>query len=155
MHIHKYEKIVLGLTIALLLTAATAIAVAAMSGHAHLPAPVGRVDPAKVRETAPFNQTGLRDLGGGQYEATMIARVWAFEPAEIRVPAGSTVTFTIASADVTHGLLIENTNVNLTIIPGQISRATAVFKQAGTYLMVCHEYCGASHHTMSGRVIVQ
>jgi cytochrome c oxidase subunit 2 len=40
------------------------------------------------------------------------------------------------------------------VIPGQVSRVTATFDKPGEYLIVCHEYCGAGHHVMFGKVIV-
>src|SRR5262249_10314313 len=108
-----------------------------------------------VPETPPFNQPGLRQIGPREYEAVIVAQVWNWNPREIRVPAGSKVNFVIASRDVTHGLLIDGTTVNTMILPGQISRMAYTFERPREYLMVCHEYCGAGHHTMSGRVIVE
>ena len=69
--------------------------------------------------------------------------------------SGSTVTFKIASTDVTHGFLLEGTNANIMVIPGQISIVTVKLNEPGEYLFVCHEYCGVGHHLMSGKVIVE
>jgi cytochrome c oxidase subunit 2 len=85
----------------------------------------------------------------------MTAQVWSFAPAEIRVPAGSTVTFVATSKDVVHGLLIPKANVNVMLLPGQVARATARFDRPGEYPMFCHEYCGIAHHVMWGTVIVE
>ena len=155
MHIHVYERMVLGVTIAILLFAGGAIAGSVFGSHLHLPGPAGKVDPRTIRQTQPFDSPGLREMGPGSYEAVMLAQTWAFVPAEIRVPAGATVTFRVASADVTHGFLIEHTNVNLTLIPGYVAEATATFRDPGTYLILCHEYCGVGHHNMFARVVVQ
>ena len=70
-------------------------------------------------------------------------------------PAGSTVTFFVTSADLLHGLLIERTNVNIMIFPGEVTRTTARFDEPGEYRFLCHEYCGLAHHTMFGKVIVE
>ena len=78
-----------------------------------------------------------------------------FAPAEVQVPAGSTVTFTVASVDVTHGMAVQGTALNLTLIPGYVAEATTTFPSPGSYLIVCHEYCGIGHQTMYGRVVVQ
>jgi cytochrome c oxidase subunit 2 len=155
MHIHAYEKIILGLTAIVLLAAMGALAGSVFGSHIHLPGPAGKVDPRILRQTPPFDSPGLRSLGGGQYEAVLIAQMWSYAPNQIRVPAGSTVNFRIASADVTHGLIIEKTDVNLTIIPGHVAEASATFRQPGTYLMLCHEYCGISHHMMYAQVVVE
>jgi cytochrome c oxidase subunit II len=154
-HIHVYERIVLGVTALLLLAAMGALAGSFFGSHIHLPGPVGTYDPSTLRQTPPFDAPGLHDLGGGRYEAIMVAQTWAFAPNEIRVPVGANVTFRVASADVTHGFIIEKTDANLTLIPGQIAETSATFREPGTYLFLCHEYCGIGHQTMYGRVVVQ
>ena len=70
------------------------------------------------------------------------------------VPAGSEVTFYITSPDVQHGFKLEGTNVNMMIIPGQVSSLTQRFDTPGDYTWVCHEYCGAGHAAMYGTVTV-
>ena len=65
------------------------------------------------------------------------------------------MTFLAAATDVIHGLHISGTRVNMMLIPGQISRNTYRFEQPGEHLLICHEYCGAGHHLMSGKVIVE
>ena len=85
----------------------------------------------------------------------MVGQTFIFRPNEIRVPAGADLTFTATTIDVMHGLNIEGTRVNMMLIPGQISRNTYRFDEPGEYLIICHEYCGAGHHTMSGKIIVE
>ncbi len=94
-------------------------------------------------------------MGPGRYEVVLLGSAWSWNPAEIRVPAGSEVTFLAAATDVIHGLHIEGTRVNMMLIPGQISRNTFRFEEPGEHLLICHEYCGAAHHLMSGKVIVE
>jgi cytochrome c oxidase subunit 2 len=57
--------------------------------------------------------------------------------------------------DVQHGVKILRTNVNMMILPGQVSTLSATFEEPGTYQFICHEYCGAAHHTMYGQIIVE
>ena len=132
-----------------------ALAVTALGAGIHLPGRDGRIDPTRVAQTAPFDEPGLVAVGPGRFEVRMTAQIWSFAPAEIRVPAGSTVTFVATSKDVVHGLLIPKANVNVMLLPGQIARATARFDQPGEYPMLCHEYCGIAHHVMWGKVIVE
>ena len=122
---------------------------------AHVPSHEAVIDPKRVKQTAPFDNTGVFDRGGGRYDVVMTGQIWTFDPNEIRVPVGSYVTFTTTSQDVIHGLRVEKTNVNLMLIPGEVGRATAHFTEKGTYLLVCHEYCGLAHQTMFGKVIVE
>jgi cytochrome c oxidase subunit 2 len=120
-----------------------------------VPGANGRVDPQALAQTPPFDQPGLVEIAPGRYEATIIAQVFQFTPMQIEVPVGAKVTFIMTSRDVIHGFKISNTPVNMMIVPGQISRATTTFDKPGEYLFVCHEYCGAGHHVMSGKVIVR
>ncbi|MFZ0890626.1 MAG: cytochrome c oxidase subunit II [Candidatus Binataceae bacterium] len=108
-----------------------------------------------LRQTPPFNAPGLKQIAPGRYEAVVIGRTWAFTPDEIDVPVGAEVTFRATSADVVHGFFIPNTRVNMMLIPGEISVATYKFTRPGEYLILCHEYCGMLHHTMSGKVVVK
>jgi cytochrome c oxidase subunit II len=132
-----------------------ALAVTALGAGIHLPGRDGRIDPTQVAQTVPFDEPGLVQVGPGRFEARMTAQIWSFAPAEIRVPAGSTVTFVTTSKDVVHGLLIPGANVNVMLLPGQVGRVTARFDRPGEYLMLCHEYCGIAHHMMWGKVIVE
>jgi cytochrome c oxidase subunit 2 len=114
-----------------------------------------RVTPALVAQTAPFDAPGVKQTGPGRYEVVLTSQIWAFAPNEIRVPAGSTVTFIATSRDVVHGLLIPRARVNVMLLPGQVARVTTRFDRPGEYSMLCHEYCGIAHHTMWGKVIVE
>ena len=136
-----------GMLVALLVTAY------GMGIHVH--GQEGTIDPRTAAQTAPFDNPGVREIAPRRYEVVMLSQIWFFRPNEIRVPVGSEVTFVATSTDVTHGLRVQGTNVNFMIIPGQISRASARFNQPGEYLLVCHEYCGLGHQTMSGKVIVE
>ena len=93
--------------------------------------------------------------GPGRYDVYMRAQIWSFAPNEIKIPAGSTVTFFVTSADLLHGLLIEHTNVNIMVLPGQVTKTTTRFDEPGEYRFLCHEYCGLAHHVMFGKVIVE
>ena len=64
------------------------------------------------------------------------------------------MTFYVTSKDVQHGFQIEGTNVNMQIVPGQVSMLSHRFDKPGEYLWVCHEYCGTGHAAMYGKVIV-
>lgn len=132
-----------------------ALAVTAFGAGIHLPSVEGRVPATHVAQHPPFDAPGVRQTGPGQYEVVMTSQIWAFAPSEIRLPAGSTVTFVTTSKDVVHGLLIPRAHVNVMLLPGQISRVTARFEKPGEYAMFCHEYCGIAHHTMWGKIIVE
>jgi cytochrome c oxidase subunit 2 len=132
-----------------------AIALSAFALGIHLPGVTGRVDPARLDTTPPFSQPGVRQVGPGRYEVVIVGRIWQFTPNEIRVPAGSEVTFIATSRDVVHGFKVQGTPINMMLVPGQVSTLTTRFDRPGEYLFVCHEYCGTGHHVMFGRVIVE
>jgi cytochrome c oxidase subunit 2 len=132
-----------------------AIVITAFGMHISVPGIVASIDPATVNETPPFDKPGVIRTAPGRYEVAMVASTWSFRPNEIRVPVGSQVQFTITSVDVIHGMRVQGTNINVMIVPGQVSRATARFDTAGEFLFMCHEYCGVAHHVMAGKVIVE
>ncbi len=111
--------------------------------------------PTCVTDIPPFDQPAIKEVAPGQYVVNVVAQMWKFNPREIKVPAGSTVTFNLTSKDVQHGFKILNTNVNMMAVPGVVNRAMVRFDQPGEYLIVCHEYCGLGHHAMSAKVIVE
>lgn len=131
-----------------------AIVITAFAVGIAVPGNAGRVDPKTLNTTAPFDQPGLRELAPGRYEAVVVAQLFSFTPGEIQVPAGSKVTFIVTSRDVIHGFKVENTPINMMVVPGQISRLTTTFNTPGEYYLYCHEYCGGGHHLMAGKIVV-
>ena len=85
----------------------------------------------------------------------MLAQTWSFTPQQIEVPRGSTVNFQVTSVDVIHGFVIQDTDANLMLIPGQVASTSVTFGTPGTYLLMCHEYCGVGHQAMYARIIIQ
>jgi cytochrome c oxidase subunit 2 len=119
-----------------------------------LPGHEARIAPGRVMSDAPFAEPRVIERGPGRYDAYVRVQIWAFVPNEIKMPAGSSVTFYLTSPDVQHGFMIERTNINVMVLPGQVSKITARFDEPGEYRFVCHEYCGVGHHLMFGKVIV-
>ncbi len=156
MRIHHYEKGFLWFSGFMLVAFLVALFFASAMMGIHLPGAVaeGTIDPAQVRSIAPFDNPGVHRTGDHSYEAVVVAQAWAFQPREIRVPAGAEITFIATSVDVIHGFRIEGSFINMMLIPGQISRNTYTFDEPGTHLLLCHEFCGAGHHLMSGVVVV-
>lgn len=156
MHVDRYEGAWMRISAAVLVIFFVAITVSAFSIGFQVPGVYQRIDPATLMNPdSPFANPQLRELAPGKYEAYIRAQIWLFTPGEIRVPAGSTITFYATSMDVQHGVKILKTNVNMMILPGQVSTLSATFNEPGTYNFVCHEYCGSAHHTMYGRIIVE
>lgn len=155
-HVDRYESAWMRLSFVVLVIFLVATTVSAFSVGFQVPGVYQRIDPATLMdEDSPFANPQVRELAPGRYEAYIRAQIWLFTPGEIRIPAGSKVTFYVTSMDVQHGIKIMKTNINMMVLPGQISTLSATFNEPGTYQFVCHEYCGTAHHTMYGRIIVE
>lgn len=154
MHLHKFEKIWLAFGIIALIIFLSVVGVGAFhQGHT----PSGgqmTIDSEKVNETKPFNEPGLQQKEDGSYEVVMVALAFGYKPGKVTVPVGEEITFTITSEDVVHSFSIVGTNVNMMAVPGQINHKTHTFKETGTYLVICNEYCGNGHHFMSTEIEV-
>ncbi|MFT2719098.1 cytochrome C oxidase subunit II [Deinococcus sp. A31D244] len=133
------------------------------TGHAHDgPVVKGRVDPAQLAAT-PFATPGLVvDRAGqpvlnaqGTLDAYLVAGGFTFQPAVLRVPAGVPVTLHVTATDVVHGFQVTGTNVNVEILPGHVASLTVTFRHPGEQHVICNEYCGAGHHNMITRFIVE
>jgi cytochrome c oxidase subunit II len=110
--------------------------------------------PTCLTDVKPFQEGSIVEQGPKRYEIHLVAKMWAFEPAEISVLPGSTADIYVASKDVTHGVNIAGTNFNLMAVPGAVNYQRVKFDKAGDYLVVCNEYCGTAHHQMAGVIHV-
>jgi cytochrome c oxidase subunit 2 len=155
LHVEKYERIFLYLTVAVLVAAFTAIIMSVVESNIHLPTKSATIDPSALDSTPPFDAPGLYQVGENEYQAVIVAQAFVFTPDEITVPEGATVTFLVASRDVIHGFMIPRTNVNVMVIPGQVTEVTQTFEDAGEHQIICHEFCGIGHHQMFGKVVVE
>jgi cytochrome c oxidase subunit 2 len=70
------------------------------------------------------------------------------------VPAGSTVDIYLSAADVTHGLILLGTNLNLMAVPGVVNYARVKFDKPRVYQLLCHEFCGTGHDRMAAELHV-
>ena len=159
MHIDRYERLFIYAAVALLVVFMGALAVSSFAFGIRVPTAYEKVGTRTV--ATPPSPWGLpaeeriRELSPGNYEVYLLAQMWQFSPNTITVPAGSRVTFYSTSKDVQHGFKIIDTNINIMALPGEVGVLTATFDEPGTYNFVCHEYCGALHHTMYGQVVVE
>jgi len=161
MEIHKYEKIWFGVSLLLIVGFIGTIAYGAVgAGVEMISDSGGTIDPDNINDHERFEELGVEQVGENEYEASVVAQQFFFSAdrsdplGPIEVPANSEVTFYITSPDVTHGFEVVGTNVNAMVIPGQISEITVEFDEPGEYGLICHEYCGPGHETMSEELIV-
>jgi cytochrome c oxidase subunit II len=83
------------------------------------------------------------------------AKRFSFEPAEITLVKGETVTLALTADDATHGLSIPDLNVNATLNKGKTVRVEVTPQQAGTFNGQCNHFCGVGHGSMLFKVTVK
>lgn len=154
MGIDPYERNWIILSVVLIVAFFGLITVAGFALGIQVPDKESRVNPTELTDSGPFANPGLKELGAGEYEAYIVARAFFYEPNQIEVPVGSKVTIYVSSADVQHGFKIQDTNVNMQIVPGQVSKLAYTFDRVGEFPYICTEYCGIGHAAMFGTVKV-
>jgi cytochrome c oxidase subunit II len=110
--------------------------------------------PTCLTDIKPFQKGELITHSPTHYEVHYVARMWEFDPEEVVVPAGSTVDIYVSTRDVTHGMILLGTDLNLMIVPGVVNYTRVKFDQPRTYQLLCHEYCGTGHEQMSAKIRV-
>lgn len=110
--------------------------------------------PTCLTDVAPFTQGKVEQKSPGTYDVYLVARMWFFDPGEIRVTPGADINLYLSALDVTHGVYIEGTNVNLMAVPGSVNFARFRLGREGVYRIFCHEYCGLGHQNMAGKIVV-
>ena len=83
------------------------------------------------------------------------AERFAFQPSEITVAVGTTLTVVLKSDDTTHGFRIKGEGVNVQIPKRGRGTVTATFTpaKAGKYTFECSRICGAGHGFMRGTIV--
>lgn len=110
--------------------------------------------PACIPYNSSFKEPHVKQIDKNTYEVFCVAKMWAFEPAEISVPEGSEVDFYLTSNDVVHGFFIAKKDVNMMAVYGSVNKTTVKFNEPGVYKVLCHEYCGTGHQNMMAEIIV-
>ncbi|WP_123620242.1 cytochrome c oxidase subunit II [Halorubrum sp. CSM-61] len=155
MHIHAYEKVWLAASVLLILFLLGSVTYGAVGpGIAMVSDGESAIDPGGIDEDERFSEPRVEQVGETEYEAYVVARQFGFQPDPIVVPANSTVTFYVTSADVIHGFEVAGTNANTMVVPGEVAEITVETDAPAEYGIVCNEYCGAAHHGMEGKLEV-
>ena len=96
--------------------------------------------------------------GADKQVVTVVAQQFGFTITPPKVVAGTPVEFRMTSKDTTHGFGLMTTS-NTLLLQAQIAPEHEqvvhyTFKAAGTYRVVCFEFCGVGHHTMIAQLEV-
>jgi cytochrome c oxidase subunit 2 len=84
------------------------------------------------------------------------ARKFAFEPSRIEVDEGDRVRLVVRSSDGVHGIGIKKFKVSK-LVPrgGEAVTIDFVASSAGTFPILCSEFCGDGHEDMTGTLVVR
>lgn len=105
-------------------------------------------DPATA--SAPFPVTASTPI-----TVEVVAKRFTFEPSRIEVAEGDHVRLVVTSADGVHGIGIKKFKVERTIPrDGEPVTIDFVASAAGTFPILCSEYCGKGHEQMKGTLVV-
>jgi cytochrome c oxidase subunit II len=120
------------------------------------PSRVETVRPETLNVSGEFIESNLGSAveADGSVTVRIVAQQYSFTPQCLLIPTDTPITFRATSADVVHGFLITNTNINSMVEPGYISTFKSTFTQPGDHLMPCHEFCGTGHQSMWAHVRV-
>ena len=91
-----------------------------------------------------------RAPGGDAY---LMAQMWRFYPI-LKLKKGQQYRLHVSSMDLQHGFSLQPVNMNFQILPGYDHVLTVTPTEAKEYTVICNEFCGIGHHTMTGKIIV-
>jgi cytochrome c oxidase subunit 2 len=83
------------------------------------------------------------------------AKRFEFVPSTITLKKGETVVLRVRSEDVAHGLFLRPLKVDTDIVPGQVNEVVVTPQAAGTFVAICHHFCGSGHGNMKLTVVVE
>ena len=125
---HRWLVIMLGLLAVMMVV----IVVTSITHALHPPSNVEPIDPVTLHLQGEFVESNLGtalELDG--VTVRLIAQQYSFVPSCVKVPAGTPVKFRLTSADVIHGFILGDTNVNTMAVPGFVSEV----RTASRYLV--------------------
>lgn len=110
------------------------------------------VDKYTVRTESDLQVPVVKPPAGS--DVYMIARLWNWWPI-LELEKDKTYKLHLSAMDYQHGFSLQPQNINIQVLPGYEHVIKITPNQAGTYSIVCNEYCGIGHHTMVGRLYVK
>lgn len=152
--IAKWERRWLAVTGLMSVLFVLLIAYALATRGSHVAQRHSLLSPSELATSDLFAEPGVRQVGPNEFEVSLVAQAFTFSPAEIVLPEGAAVTFYMTSRDVVHAYQLNNSNVNVELIPGEVSTFDFTFRRPGVYRATCNEYCGLGHHNMLGELRV-
>ncbi|MGH8885798.1 MAG: plastocyanin/azurin family copper-binding protein [Egibacteraceae bacterium] len=82
----------------------------------------------------------------GAAEATVTARAFRFEPAELAVQAGQPINIALTATDMLHDFTVDGQSFHLAADAGQTAAGSLTIEQPGIYTV----YCSVAGHREAG-----
>ena len=83
----------------------------------------------------------------------MLGRLWEWWPI-LELKKDQSYRVHLSSVDWQHGFSLQPTNINISVHPGYEHVINLTPTESGEFGVICNEYCGIGHHTMTGRIRV-
>lgn len=84
---------------------------------------------------------------------------FGFELSQSEFKVGDTIEFNVTTRDVTHGFGLYSPDMDLIgqtqAMPDYTNTFYITLEEAGTYEILCLEYCGLAHHVMKAEITVK
>jgi len=87
-------------------------------------------------------------------DAYLIGRMWQWYPA-LRLRQGETYRIHLSALDLQHGFSLQPLNMNFQAVPGYDHVLTLTPTSKGEFTIVCNEFCGIGHYSMTGKIFVE
>lgn len=87
-------------------------------------------------------------------DAYMLAKNWEWEPV-LKLKKGVEYRLHLSSGDYQHGFCLLPMNMNFHVLPAYDHVITLTPTETGEFTIICNEFCGARHATMTGMIIVE
>ncbi len=85
----------------------------------------------------------------------IVAKRFAFSPAEITLKNGEPVVLRLTTQDVAHGLYMKALHIDAEVEPGETTDISITPDTPGHYTTICDRFCGAGHGNMKMTIIVE
>lgn len=123
-----------------------------MATHAAAPA----MDHGQDGGHAAESEATVPDDHAAPISIPMLAERWFYEPAHLRLDAGTPYRFRLMAADIPHGASVQfgRGARMIRLRPGTVTELDLTFEQPGSYLVYCTAYCGTGHDAMQARIDV-
>jgi cytochrome c oxidase subunit 2 len=83
----------------------------------------------------------------------LLGRLWQWWPI-LELEKGTSYRIHISSLDLMHGLSLQPVNINISVYPGYEHVISLTPTEAGEFGIVCNEFCGIGHHSMTGKIYI-